>query len=56
LFLIGALVPCGCGLSYYFLESLVGTNILEPGTTWVELLVLEPWLDNCFGTLSGLSY
>jgi len=40
-FLIGALVPYGCGLSYYFMEPWLDKRSGRPRKTWVELLVLE---------------
>ena len=36
--------------------ALVGQMLWIPVTTWVELLVLEPWLDKRSGALNGLSY
>ncbi len=37
---------------YFFVFSLV---LMFP-LTWVELVVLEPWLENKFGAFSGFSY
>jgi len=36
--------------------ALVGQTLWRPVTTWIELLVMEPWLDNHSRSLGGLTY